>query len=37
VGLVLLILGAGWLFDRLRPKPERPPLPDIDYDSIGKP
>jgi hypothetical protein len=31
VGLVLLILGAGWLFDRLRPKPERPPLPDIDY------
>jgi tetratricopeptide (TPR) repeat protein len=33
---VLLILGAGWLFDRLRPKPARPPLPDIDYDSIGK-
>jgi tetratricopeptide (TPR) repeat protein len=28
---VLLILGAGWLFDRLRPKPERPPVPDIDY------
>ncbi len=31
VGIVFLILGAGWLFDRLRPKPERPPLPDIDY------
>jgi hypothetical protein len=29
--IVLLVLGAGWLFDRLRPKPERPPLPDIDY------
>jgi hypothetical protein len=37
VGIVLLILGGGWLFDRLRPKPERPPLPDIDYDAIGKP
>jgi hypothetical protein len=37
VSIVALILAAGWLFDRLRPKPERPPLPDIDYDSIGKP
>lgn len=36
VGLVLLILAAGWLFDRYRPKPEKPPLPDIDYDAIGK-
>ncbi|MBC8025597.1 MAG: hypothetical protein H7Y89_06380 [Steroidobacteraceae bacterium] len=36
VSIVALILGGGWLFDRLRPKPERPPLPDIDYDSIGK-
>lgn len=36
VGLVLAILGAGWLFDRFRPKPEKPPLPDIDYDAIGK-
>lgn len=37
VSIVALILAGGWLFDRLRPKPERPPLPDIDYDSIGKP
>jgi hypothetical protein len=29
--VIVLILGAGWLFDRFRPKPERPPLPDIDY------
>jgi hypothetical protein len=37
VSIVALILAAGWLFDRLRPKPTSPPLPDIDYDSIGKP
>jgi hypothetical protein len=37
ISIVALILAAGWLFDRLRPKPARPPLPDIDYDSIGKP
>jgi hypothetical protein len=29
--VIVLVLVAGWLFDRLRPKPERPPLPDIDY------
>jgi hypothetical protein len=37
LAIVALILGAGWLFDRLRPRPERPPLPDIDYDAIRKP
>jgi tetratricopeptide (TPR) repeat protein len=31
---VLVILGAGWMFDRYRRRKAGPPLPEIDYDAI---